>query len=388
MSMTSPFMDSTDRKELWEMFGVDYRCEMLLNFGSNLLMSIGDRDSVAESLKEYDFIVSIDIFRTETSDFADIVLPDSGYLSCVDSRSNFPFIFSHPAGMGEWCWPIRQPVVEPVGEQRPFADILIEMADRAGFRADLNAAFNTYLDLQPPYRLKGDTPYTYEEMSDLELKDKFGEDKGMEWFKKEGVIKWPKKPEEVYWRHFVDVRVPIYWEWMTGLKEDINAITEPRGMKMQDEYYEPLPSFLPCVSHECEKEGFELYTFYYRDIIHTNSYTMENAWLDEAAQMDPFSYNMAINTATAKRMGLETGDEVEVEASTGHKVTGRLRLTEAIHPEGLGVAALCGHWGDGMPVAKGKGVFYNGLLALDWAHASPVNFNLDLCAKVKLTKIS
>ena len=69
-------------------------------------------------------------------------------------------------------------------------------------------------------------------------------------------------------------------------------------------------------------------------------------------------------------------------------VDGKVRLTESIHPEGVGIAALAGHWSEGMPVAKGKGVFFNDLLELDWDHSSPSNLNLDLCAKVKITKIS
>jgi molybdopterin-containing oxidoreductase family molybdopterin binding subunit len=46
---------------------------------------------------------------------------------------------------------------------------------------------------------------------------------------------------------------------------------------------------------------------------------------------------------------------------------------------------MCGHWTDGQPVAKGKGVFYNDLLELDFEHMSPVNINLDLCVKVRVT---
>jgi len=61
-----------------------------------------------------------------------------------------------------------------------------------------------------------------------------------------------------------------------------------------------------------------------------------------------------------------------------------VKLTQGIHPEGLGIGACAGHWGDGMPVAKGKGVFFNGLLELDAKHASPVNMNLDLCVRVKI----
>jgi molybdopterin-containing oxidoreductase family molybdopterin binding subunit len=332
-------------------------------------------------------MISFDLFVTETSAFCDIVLPDCGYLQSYNSRPNFPFIFNQPAGLGEWCWPVQQPVVEPAGEQRRFSEILIELAHRAGFGPDLNAVFNAALNLEPEHRLDIQRKYTYVEVCDADLKSNFGNHKGLAWFKENGVLKWPKKPEEVYWRAFTDVRVPIYWEWMEDMGEKIAAIAEPRGLEIPREFYKPLPDFLPCVSHECAKPEFDCYSFYYRDTLHTNSYTMENAWLDEAARLDPFSYNIALNAETGRKKGLETGDRVRVETETGRHVEGRLRLTEAIHPEGVGIAALAGHWATTLPTAKGKGVFYNDLLEIDWAHCSPVNLNLDLCAKVKVTKV-
>ena len=36
-------------------------------------------------------------------------------------------------------------------------------------------------------------------------------------------------------------------------------------------------------------------------------------------------------------------------------------------------------------MAKGKGIAYNELLEINWDHVSPVNLNLDLCAKVKVS---
>ena len=387
LGMTSPFLHSDDSEDLWDRFDLPYRPEVMINFGANLLMSIGNKDVVARSLAKYKFMVSIDLFETETSRFADIVLPDCGYLQTLDSRSNFPFIFSLPAGMGEWCWPIRQPVVPPDGEQRRFQDILLELADRIGFRADLNAAFNATMDIAPECRLQGDRRYTWEEICDADLKGNFGPKHDLEWFKEHGVIKWPKKPEEVYWRPFVDVRVPIYWEFLVPLAEKTAAIAEPRGLKIPAEYYEPMPNHLPCLSHCCKAPGFDFYAFYYRDSIQANSFTMENPWLDETAKLDPYSYTIAVNADVGKSKGLRDGAPVWVESETGRKVKGRVKLTQAIHPEGLGIAACAGHWGDGMPVAKGKGVFFNELLELDWNHASPINFNLDLCAKVKVTPV-
>jgi anaerobic selenocysteine-containing dehydrogenase len=386
MGMTSPFLTSSDQEQLWQTFSLPYRPEALLNFGCNIMMSVGTSQTVAKSLLQYKFIASIDLYLTEFSDFCDIVLPDCDYLQSTDSRSNFPFIFNLPAGMGEWCWSIRQPADEPHGEQRRHSDVLLDLAERIGMTADFNAALNASINLAPPYRLAPDRRYSWDEICDSELKCNFGAERGLDWFKENGVIKWPKKPQEVYWRAFEDVRVPIYWEFLKVAGQKIAAIAEPRGVSIPREYYEPLPDFLPCRSHQCKHEGFDYYAFYYRDIIHTNSFTMQNPWLDEAARLDPYSYTVAIHKETALTRGLAHGDQVEIETERGRKVKGRLCLTEAIHPEGLGIAALAGHWSDGMPIAKGKGVFFNELLEVDWDHSSPVNQNLDLCVKVKVTK--
>jgi anaerobic selenocysteine-containing dehydrogenase len=388
MGMASPFLQSSDREELWKKLELPYRTEVLINFGTNLVMSIGNKETVAQTLAGYKFMVSFDLYETETTRFADIVLPDCSYLQSLDSRTSFPFFFcSMPGGMGEWSWTIRQPVLPPDGEQRPFAEVMLELADRIGMTADMNAAYNALLDLAPEYRLQPDRRYRFADICDAELKSNFGRERGLEWFRKEGQISWPKKPQEVYWRPFLDVRVPVYWEFMVDVGEKTAAIAEPRGLRIPLEYYEPMPDFLPCRSHCCTEPEFDLYGFYYRDTIHANSFTMENPWLDEAAQLDPFSYTIAMNADVGKRKDLVDGQSVWVESEKGRRVKGRIKLTQAIHPEGLGIAACAGHWGDGMPVAKGKGVFFNELLEIDWDHCSPSNLNLDLCVKVKVSPL-
>ena len=386
VGQSSPFLESDDQEELWEQFKLPYRPEVLINMGANMLMSIANPESVERAIAKYKFIVSIDLFETETTRFADIALPDLGYLQQLGSRTSFPFFFcSMPGGLGDWSWTVRQPVLPPEGEQRAFQDVMLALADRVGFRKELNAAYNKAMDLAPEYRLEGDKPYTWQEICDADLKSNFGPQRGLEWFKQHGVMSWPKKPEEVYWRPFIDVRVPIYWEFLTVTGNKISAITDPLGFKNPMEFYEPLPDFLPCESHNCEAKGFDFYAFYYRDSIHTNSFTMENPWLDEAAQLDPFSYSIAMNSDTGKKKGLREGQAVWMENEHGHKVKGRVRLSAGIHPEALGVAGCAGHWSQGMPVAKGKGVFFNELLQLDKEHASPVNLSLDLCVRVKVT---
>jgi len=384
LGMMGTSLASSDQEDLWRRFDLPYRPEVLLNYGANSLMSVGNSDTVAETLARIPFIVSFEVVLTEFSEFADVVLPDTSYLESLDSRPNAPFIFNHPAGLGAWTWPIKQPVVPPSGQRRPAAEVLLEIADRVGIREELNAAYNVFLKLEGPQRLDLATRYTYEEICDRELRSNFGPERGLAWFKAHGVLSWPKRVEEVYWRPFLPVRVPIYWEYLIDLNVKARAIARPRGLAWDDAYYAPLPRWLPCPSHEVADPSFDLFGFYYRDTIHTNSFTMENAWLDEAARVDPFSYTIALNATTGRGKSLAEGQEVWLESARGRRVRGRIHLTEAIHPECVGVGGCAGHWAKTLPIARGKGVFFNELLEIDWEHTSPVNLNLDTCVRLRI----
>ncbi|MBI1736483.1 MAG: molybdopterin-dependent oxidoreductase [Candidatus Rokubacteria bacterium] len=384
LGMFGTTMASSDQEELWSRFDLPYRPEVMLNYGANSLLSVGNSDTVAETLAKIPFIVSIDITLTEFSEFADIVLPDTSYLESLDSRPNVPFIFNHPAGLGEWSWPIKQPVVSPEGARRQAADVLIELVDRLGIRAAFNAAANTHLELDGEHRLEFGSRYSYADICDRELKSHFGAARGLEWFKEHGVISWPKRVEEVYWRPFLPVRVPIYWEFLVGLNRKAKAIANPRGLDWDDAWYEPLPRWLPCPSHEVTDASYDLWGFYYRDTLHTNSFTNENPWLDEASRLDPYSYTIALNAATGRRKGLADGQHVWLESTHGRRVRGRVRLTETVHPETVGIGGCAGHWARTLPIAAGKGVMFNDLLEIDWHHGSPVNLNIDTCVRLRI----
>ena len=47
---------------MWKQFELPYRPEVMINFGTNMLMSIANREAVARSLAKYKFIVAIDLF--------------------------------------------------------------------------------------------------------------------------------------------------------------------------------------------------------------------------------------------------------------------------------------------------------------------------------------
>jgi molybdopterin-containing oxidoreductase family molybdopterin binding subunit len=120
---------------------------------------------------------------------------------------------------------------------------------------------------------------------------------------------------------------------------------------------------------------------------HTFSLTYENPWLDEiSTESDPYSYYVSINRATARARSIEDGALVWVESAGAGRVKGRARLVEGIHPEVVGIANNGGHWAPGMPVARGKGVFFEELLPLNLKSLDPVSATMDCDARVRVYK--
>jgi molybdopterin-containing oxidoreductase family molybdopterin binding subunit len=93
-----------------------------------------------------------------------------------------------------------------------------------------------------------------------------------------------------------------------------------------------------------------------------------------------------MHVKTAKEKGIKDGDKVWLENPQGHRVRGWVSLSEGIEPHHLAIAAVSGHWGKHMPIAKGKGTFFNDLVEMDLGHTDPLTFNQDICCRVKIYK--
>ncbi len=94
---------------------------------------------------------------------------------------------------------------------------------------------------------------------------------------------------------------------------------------------------------------------------------------------------MLINEDVAKAKGLQDGDEVWLESPV-YRVRTRVKLTQCIHPQVVGIAGHFGHWAPGMPISKGKGVNFNSLLPTDMDHIDKISTALDHCVEVRVYK--
>jgi molybdopterin-containing oxidoreductase family molybdopterin binding subunit len=387
---------SPDWEKYLKDFKIDYRPEIMINFGSNSVMTMGNAEDVTENfLKKFDFIFSFNIYQNEfTEAVADIVLPDCSFLERYTPCVTFPSTFCHPTGMDEWVWQIRQPVVEPLFERRDFNQVMLDIATRLGIQGKYYEEINKLIpiryggEMDPKYTFKADGNYTWEDICDQVLKDRLGPDKGLEALKKTGLEKWPTKVEEMYWRWFVPVRVPIYFEYFPEFGEKARKLCASFGREdIQDwSFYTPLAEWFPCPSHVEKDPQYDLTAFSWRPSFHTQSSTQNNPWLDEVAVNDPFAYLIQLNAEIGRKKGFKDGDEIWVENKLGRKIKGPVRLVEGMHPEQLGIAGCHGHWARGTPIAKDKGQFFDDLIIIDEKHTDSLTQGTDACVKVKVYK--
>src|SRR4030042_6703655 len=146
-------------------------------------------------MKAYKFMAVFATHFDEMTEFADLVLPEKVGLEKLQVFPNL-LNWGHSGQTGYWYWGIKQPVVEPMGEARDWQDVLMEVADRMGFLKEVYERFNASTSLsdplKEPYKLDVSRQYTPEEIADRRLKSRFGEGKGLDWFKKNGYLSYKR----------------------------------------------------------------------------------------------------------------------------------------------------------------------------------------------------
>jgi len=369
-----------------ERFKVPYKIEMNLHVGSNYVMTFADPKAIERAFKEV-FQVSFALFLDESTYLSDIVLPAASYLERFSHTADW---MSSNSPVGEWCYHIRQPVVDRIGERRSVCEVLLDLAERLEMRDEFYNFINLMLDLKPSYALDTSRRYLWEEIVDRRYKSLFGEERGLEWFKRHGLIKWPKKVEEVYWKAFSHVRVPIYFEWFKSVGEQVRDMADNLGIDLDTSAFQPLPEWRPCHAHQENGHDQGLFAVYYKFPMQTFSGTYDNPWLDEVSEIDRFAYRVAINSETARRKNIGEGEWVEIKSvTTGSSVRGRAAVTEGIHPEVIAIGGCGGHWSKYLPNAsqEGKGLCFEWLMPVGLDNLDIPSLTQDQCVRVNVAKL-
>ncbi|MBI2935127.1 MAG: molybdopterin-dependent oxidoreductase [Chloroflexi bacterium] len=364
-------------------FGLPYEPEMLLICRRNLFLGGVKKDVTAEALKKLKFIVFFGTHLDEVSDFADLALPDAMFL---EKSRLFPnsLSWSNTAQSGHFMWSIRQPVVQPSGEARDWVDVLEDLSERIGILGKLYQVYNKKYDLKGKYRLDPPRKYSKEEIYDSRVKSELGEDKDANWFRQHGFHNRKRKTDELFPLNRLKSRFPVYYENILEAGRQIRQVTEKMGLDWDIEDYQSLPDWRPCPAYR-QKGDFDLFAVNFRVATHSQSFTMQNAWLNEVAKLNPYSMQIWINAGTARKKGISDGDQILVESEAG-RMKGTAKLTECVHPETVGISSHFGGWAKGKPLAARKGDNFNCLLPFDQEHQDPISSGVDACVRVRVSR--
>lgn len=365
--------------------------EVAFFMASNPLKNWCDHEYQATVLKSFDWIFAMDIYLNDSSYFCDLIIPEPCYLERFDppplswNNHRVPGVQEVPFTVAA-----RQAVV-PARDDCPSAlDSFGAMAEKAGRTADLAGAYNQYYELPDKLALSADEQITAEKVCDAVLRNMAGDDRGLDWFKENGVLTRERKADEVYvFAAGKEGRVPLYMDIFFEAREKIDKATQDLGIYWETEDYAPLPDWNPCHDFEITDPAYDMYPIYWTNTINTDTWQVQNAWINEINEADEEAYYLEINSATAAAKGIATGDKIRLTNKEGAIVEGVALVTDCVHPEC--VSAVGGHLNSKSAyetIAEGKGTDVNHLVpGNDPTRMEYIGQGIDQCVRVKLEKI-
>lgn len=373
-----------------EMFGLEYKPEVLLIGRTNPMMNSHNAQAMAETLKKFDMQISFATFIDETAEFADILLPDAHDFERWDLfPANDPYAFIIP-GPGKWYWHMRQPSLEAPGETRPWTEIYIELAERIGMLDEFNKIGSESWGINEEQQLDQGKRHTVKDIAERQAKTLIGSDFTFEDVKDTScLITRDKTAEEAYPGNFIKARMPIYLEHLIDAGEDLKSVIDDLGLEWDFRPYTPLVNFIPC--DECDHEegdDYDLLIVNFKVPFQTNTISQQNLWIDELSRANPYTLKVMMHPDAAERKGLNDGDRVLVESHHG-KDEGTLKVTQIVHPECLGIPGTLGHWARNLHVAAKKGTSFNTLLPPpNIKRIDTLSGQIDTCVRVRVTRIA
>jgi thiosulfate reductase / polysulfide reductase chain A len=318
------------------------------------------------------FTVSANAYYDESAALADMILPNPSYLEWWDWED-----MVSPTQVAEYY--IRQPLVKPLGQSRELKDVVCELAERMGFPLGFNSAeefVKMSCEMTPGVREAG----------------------GFEYMKKHGVWHDPNakpafytykkeiKPEKLNKDGVIlDEATGVYWNWKKAHAESEAAARETGYTKTKKAYkgyvgqlidgkvykgfkpdkvnksgflelystllemkqFNPLPTYFPVPEHE-KMGADDLILTTYKVAVHIHSRSSNCKWLSEIYHENP----ARINSRTAAKLGIRTGDKIKLKSESGEIVT-KAQVVEGLVPGVVAISHHCGHWQYGR-YASGK----------------------------------
>ena len=322
-----------------------------MNTGGTMAM-LTDKDAASGAYK-IPRIIYADAFFSEMVAYADLVLPDTTYLERHDCISLFDRPICDADGAGD---AIRQPVVKPDRNVRPFQDVLIDLGARLGLPGLANEDGSAkYPGFYPDYIVNHERVPGVGMLAGWRGKEGDKQCVGernprqMERYIANGCFWRYDLPDEhkfyrhankgyLDWAHAVgfiarptQVIFQLYCEPLQKFRlaaHGHGALQPPDRLRARIEaHFDPLPIwYLPFEQAANDDASFPLHAVTQRPMAMYHSWGSQNAWLRQIHGHN----RLYMNRRTAERQGLSDDDWVWVISHHG-RVRGQLKLMEGVN---------------------------------------------------------
>lgn len=315
-------------------------------------------------------VIYSDAYFSETVPYADLILPDTTYLERWDAISilDRPIGSAHGAGDA-----IRQPVLVPDRDVRPFQEVLIELGARLGLPAFVKE------DGSPRWKDYPDYIVNHQRMPGVgPLAGWRGADGGkagvgepnpdqLQRYIENGCFWRDHIPaEQSYFKHanqpyldraksmgLMGVNTQIVLQIWSEPLQKFRLAAQGHGAKQPPEhlrqrvatYCDPLPIWYAPLEHDGQDLGrFELSAITQRPMPHYHAWGSMNAWLRQILGAN----KLYMARARGEALGLATDDWVWVESRSG-RLKCQVALMEGVNPDTVwtwnAIGKRAGAWG-------------------------------------------
>jgi len=345
--------------------GDPYRIDTLLIFMANMAWnSTMNTSEIRKMLNDkgddgqykIPFLVVCDAFQSETTAFADLVLPDTTYLERHDVMSMLDRPISEFSGPMD---AVRVPVLPVTGDCKPFQDVLVELASRLKFPAftqpDGGRKFKDYPDFIINFETEPGSGIGFLAgwRGSDGSKSMQGEPNPNQWemYAKNNCVFHHELPKSYqYMRNWnkgymewaMRTRLRRFGEpiliqlWSEELQSFRSAAQGKRAGRQPPDHlrariakhFDPLPFFsLPLETQASDRDKYPLAAVTQRPMAMYHSWDSQNAWL---RQIHAHNY-LFVNPKVAQAAGVADGGWMWVESQWG-KVRCMARYSEAVEP--------------------------------------------------------
>ena len=304
----------------------------LFVYNSNPGAVAPNHNAVVAGLKRDDlFTVVHELFFTDTTDYADYILPATTFLEHTDIQGAY----------GHYFVQLSQQAIEPLGEARSNVWLFGQLAQRMGFEEE---CFRDTPDemIRQALRIGADGHSTNPQMEHITLKEL--EEKG------HAPLAFHREPETNPFQPFTSGSVPT----PSGKIEFYSEVLAARGR-------DPLPAFVPALESRWSEEA-KRYPLEFLPRKSDNYMNSTFANLDGHRKMESrLQHRLEIHPLDAEGRGINEGDAVRVFNDRGS-----IRLTAKINGD-LPAGVVAGR--------------------LDWAKLSADAVNVNVLTSERLTDL-